>query len=105
MRVPRFITAASFSSPSVNLILSTAVSIVGKVDTIAGGVDRREGAVYPPRRHSFLEGGVALRIECLGVGHSSAHPKNNPRVRRALYPGGIRRIGTNQLPWKPGGQR
>ena len=64
----RSITLAMFSRPCEILMLSTAVSICGKVLSTCSG--------FMPR----LEGRVALRIERFGVGHAAGHPEHDDGV-------------------------
>ena len=66
--VPRSITLAICSRPSVNLMLSTAVSIAGNVLSTCSIV------------HARRERRVALRIERLGLRHAAGHPQHDHGV-------------------------
>ena len=61
-------TLAICSSPCVNLMSSTAVSIVGK------------RAQHVLDRHARRERRVALRIEGLGLRHAAGHPQHDDRI-------------------------
>ena len=74
MTVPLSITLATFSSPCVNLMWSTLVSM------------RRERAQHVLDRHARRERRVALRVERLGAGHAARHPQHDHRVGGGLRP-------------------
>src|SRR4051812_8643718 len=53
-------------------------------DVIDRGVDARKSREHLVGGQTSFVRSIALRVECLRVGHPTAHPQDDDRVRRGL---------------------